>query len=141
MTTYTLVAYRPNCEETIRGNVYGRSDSMLETEVYSSPDKIAERVAHFKFLNLKGLRSEEDWEIYIFIDGRDYEYFNDEEHNVLSSIIEKSEVCLKTLVDKDNEQKRLKELEEQTKRKLKEQELEERELKEYNRLYAKYGPR
>lgn len=81
MTTYTIVAYRPNGVDTCRNCVMGTSDSAFEIEHSTSPEEAAKQWARFFMDDRKHRQDREvsSWEVTLLIDGKSYDFADDGE--------------------------------------------------------------
>ena len=73
MTTYTIVAYRPDGVDTCRNCVMGRSSSDFELRVFRSAEEAADFWAAKDFESAYRAREYCSWELTLLVDGLDYE--------------------------------------------------------------------
>lgn len=73
MTTYTVVAYRPDSVDTCRGCVLDRSDSAFELKVCHSVEEAAQFFANKCWENETREREFAPWDLTVLVDGLDSE--------------------------------------------------------------------
>ena len=69
--TYTVLAYRPEGEDSCRGNVYDRSSSCFEIQWFDSLEQAAEFWAAKKWEDRLRARAYCEWELTLLVDGQD----------------------------------------------------------------------
>lgn len=69
--TYTVLAYRPEGEDSCRGNVYDRSSSCFEIQWFDSLEQVAEFWAAKKWEDRLRARAYCEGELTLLIDGQD----------------------------------------------------------------------
>jgi len=73
MTTYTVLAYRPEGTDSCRGNVYARSDSAFEYKIYYNLLSTIDYWASKLFESKTSDRQYSEWELVLLFDGLDAE--------------------------------------------------------------------
>lgn len=69
--TCTVLAYRPEGEDSCRGNVYDRSSSCFEIQWFDSLEQAAEFWAAKKWEDRLRARAYREWELTLLVEGQD----------------------------------------------------------------------
>lgn len=141
---YTIVLYRPDCEDYCRGCRMGGSGWDFEIHSEESADEAAARIAAKRFVNFEERNNRElaDWEIHLLIDGFG-EHEDGDNDKARGEVCGAAEIKLQDLIAAKaakaaDEQRRLDEAAEKA-RIAKEEAKDRHERAEFVRLLQKFG--